>query len=209
MVSITYRKACVKLTDDVYEPAEDSFLLADATLGYAKEGMKVLEIGTGTGFISAVLQSNLDVDVLATDINPYAVRCACDNGVRTIRADMFSAFKPVQCFDMIVFNPPYLPTLEEDKVPGWLNYAFDGGVDGMRFICMFLENVPLHLRPNGIILLLVSSFTEIEKIKFLMEEAGFESQIVLKEKYFFEELMVFKGILKDKTEKMKSSGNIT
>nr|HML25906.1 modification methylase HemK [Methanomethylovorans sp.] len=94
MPCISYRKACVKFAEDVYEPAEDSFLLADAALKFAKKGMKILEIGTGTGFVSAVIQSNLDVDLLATDINPHAVKCACDNGVLTIRADMFSAFKP-------------------------------------------------------------------------------------------------------------------
>lgn len=201
MPCITYRKACVKFADDVYEPAEDSFLLADTALEYAKKGMKILEIGTGTGFVSAVLQSNLDVDLLATDINPHAVKCACDNGVLTIRADMFSAFKPVQYFDMIIFNPPYLPTLEEDKVPGWLNYAFDGGVDGTESLCRFLENVSLHLRPNGIILLLISSLTGVEQIKLWMEEAGFESEAVIKEKCFFEELVVLKGILKDKPQK--------
>ena len=201
MPCITYRKACVKFADDVYEPAEDSFLLADATLEYAKKGMKILEIGTGTGFVSAVIQSNLDVDLLATDINPHAVKCASDNGVLTIRADMFSAFKPLKYFDMIIFNPPYLPTLEEDKVPGWLNYAFDGGVDGTGPLCRFLENVSLHLCPTGIILLLISSLTGIEKIKLWMEKAGFESEVVVKEKCFFEELVVLKGIRKDKPPK--------
>ena len=34
--------------------------------------MRVLEIGTGTGFVSAVLKANMDVDLLATDINPHA-----------------------------------------------------------------------------------------------------------------------------------------
>ncbi len=200
MPCITYRNACVEFVDDVYEPAEDSFLLADSALIFAHKGMKILEIGTGTGFVSAVIQANLEVDLLATDINPHAVKCACDNGVSTIRADMFSAFKPAQRFDMIIFNPPYLPTLEEDKVPGWLNYAFDGGADGTDSFCRFLENVSLYLCPAGIVLLLVSSLTGIEKIKSWLEEAGFGSEVVAKEKCFFEELVVLKGILKDKID---------
>ncbi|HET8685929.1 MAG TPA: modification methylase HemK, partial [Methanosarcina sp.] len=61
MVEIEYKRARIKLgdTDLVYEPAEDSFLLANAALKEAKPGMRILEIGTGSGFVSAVLLVNL------------------------------------------------------------------------------------------------------------------------------------------------------
>jgi release factor glutamine methyltransferase len=204
MPCITYRNACVEFVDDVYEPAEDSFLLADAALVFANKGMKILEIGTGTGFVSVVIRANMEVDLVATDINPHAVKCAYENGVPTIRADMFSGFKPVKFFDMIIFNPPYLPTLGDDKVPGWLNYAFDGGADGTESLCRFLESVGLYLRPMGTVLLLVSSLTGIEQTKSWMEKSGLEAEVVAKEKCFFEELVVLKGILKGKPkEKMK------
>lgn len=198
MPYITYRNACVEFADDVYEPAEDSFLLADTALAFADKGMKILEIGTGTGFVSAVIRANLEVYLLATDINPHAVECASNNDVPVIRADMFSAFKPVQLFDMIIFNPPYLPTLEEDKVSGWLNYAFDGGADGTESLRRFLRSFELHLCSTGTILLLISSLTGIEKTKSWMEEAGLETEVVAKEKCFFEELVVLKGVLKGK-----------
>ncbi len=198
MPCITYRNASVEFVDEVYEPAEDSFLLADSALAFVNKGMKILEIGTGTGFVSVVIQANFEVDLLATDINPHAVRCASDNGVSTIRADMFSAFKPAQCFDMIIFNPPYLPTSQDDKVPGWLNYAFDGGADGTESLRRFLKSVGSHLCPTGLLLLLISSLTGIEQAKYWMEEAGLETEVVSKEKCFFEELVVLKGILKAK-----------
>ncbi len=198
MPCLTYRNAFVEFVDNVYDPAEDSFLLADAALVFVNKGIKILEIGTGTGFVSAVIQANMDVDLLATDINPHAVECASVNGVPTIRADMFSAFKPVQYFDMIIFNPPYLPTLEEDKVPGWLNYAFDGGVDGTDSLRRFLENVGLYLCPTGIVLLLISSLTGVEQTISWMQEVGFEAEVVAREKCFFEELVVLKGTLKSK-----------
>ena len=201
MPCITYRNTSVEFVEDVYEPAEDSFLLADSALVFARNGMNILEIGTGTGFVSAVIQANLEVNLLATDINPHAVKCACNNGVQTIRADMFSAFKPIQCFDMILFNPPYLPTLEDDKVPGWLNYAFDGGSDGTESLRRFLKSVGVYLCPMGTVLLLVSSLTGIEQVKSLMEDVGFEVDVVTKEKCFFEELFILKGVLKDKQEK--------
>lgn len=111
MVEIEYRKARIKLgdTDLVYEPAEDSFLLADAVLKEAKPGMRILEIGTGSGFVSAVLLANLKrICLVATEINPHAARCAKVNGVEVIRTDLFRGIKsknPDILFDLILFNP--------------------------------------------------------------------------------------------------------
>jgi len=73
MVEIEYKNTRVKLgaSDLVYEPAEDSFLLADAALEEAEPGMRILEIGAGSGFVSAVLRANVKgIRVLATEINP-------------------------------------------------------------------------------------------------------------------------------------------
>ena len=100
----------------------------------AKPGMRILEIGTGSGFVSVVLLANLkDITVAATEINPHAALCAKRNGVQVIRTDLFKGIKleiPETRFDLILFNPPYLPTCKEEKVEGWLNYAFDGGISG-------------------------------------------------------------------------------
>ncbi|MGP8322302.1 MAG: HemK2/MTQ2 family protein methyltransferase [Methanosarcinaceae archaeon] len=193
MVKIKYKGACVRLSDDVYEPAEDSYLLANAVIRYAKEGMYVLEIGTGTGFVSSVLLANVDVKLIATDINPHAVLCARSNGIEVIRTDMFDGLKAKSCFDIVIFNVPYLPTSENEKVPGWLNYAFDGGVDGHAAVERFLDNVCEYLAPDGIILLLVSSLTGIEHVSSKMESMGFVVDIAGRKKCFFEELVVLLG----------------
>ena len=96
MVEIEYKNARVKLgaSDLVYEPAEDSFLLADAALEEAEPGMCILEIGAGSGFVSAVLKANIKgIRVFATEINPHAARCAKANGVEVIRTDLFFGLK--------------------------------------------------------------------------------------------------------------------
>ena len=122
MVEIEYRKARIKLgnIDLVYEPAEDSFLLADAALKEAKAGMRILEIGTGSGFVSTVLLENLkDICLVATEINPNAATCAKTNGVEVIRTDLFKGLKSRDLethFDLILFNPPFLPLMWEDRV---------------------------------------------------------------------------------------------
>lgn len=201
MVEVEYRKARIKLgdTDFVYEPAEDSFLLADAALKEAKPGMRILEIGTGSGFVSAVLLANLkEIRLVATEINPHAARCAKMNGVEVIRTDLFRGIKsknPETLFDLILFNPPYLPTSEEEKVPGWLNYAFDGGISGRDTLERFLDEVRDYLKPGGEILVLISSITGLDAVKEKMETLGFAVEVVARKKVSFEELIVVKGKL--------------
>jgi release factor glutamine methyltransferase len=202
MVEIEYRKARIRLgnTDLVYEPAEDSFLLADAALIEAKPGMRILEIGTGSGFVSAVLLANLkDIRLVATEINPHAARCAKMNGVEVIRTDLFKGLKPRHQetrFDLILFNPPYLPTSREEKVPGWLNYSFDGGTSGRETLDRFLDEVKNYLKPGGEILVLISSITGLEAVKDKMEKLGFAVEVVARKKVSFEELMVIRGKLR-------------
>jgi release factor glutamine methyltransferase len=200
MVEIKYGKARVTLgeADCVYEPAEDSFLLADAALKNAEPDMRILEVGTGAGFVSAVLLANLkDIHLLATEINPNAARCARANGVEVIRTDLFRGIqheKLEKRFDLILFNPPYLPTSKDEKVQGWLNYAFDGGISGRETLDRFLDEVKDYLRPGGKILVLISSITGLEAVREKMKGLGFEVDIVEKKKVSFEELMVVRGI---------------
>lgn len=199
MVEIKHGKVRVKLgdTDHVYEPAEDSFLLAKAALKEAKQGMQILEVGAGSGFVSTILLGNLKgIRLLATEINPYAARCARENGVEVIRTDLFRGIKskkPETLFDLILFNPPYLPTSEEEKVPGWLNYAFDGGISGRETLDRFLDEVGNYLKPNGKILVLISSITGLEAIMDKMRRLGFTADVVERKKISFEELIVVRA----------------
>ena len=199
MVETEYEKVRIKLGDSdlVYEPAEDSFLLADAALKEAKPGMHILEIGTGSGFISAFLLAKVKgVTVVATEINPHAALCAKRNGVQVIRTDLFKGIKPEipeTRFDLILFNPPYLPTCKEEKVQGWLNYAFDGGISGRETLNRFLAEVGTYLRPEGKILILISSLTGLEAVSGKMKSLGFKVEISGRKKISFEELIVLKG----------------
>jgi release factor glutamine methyltransferase len=193
MASISYRNATIKLDEDSYDPAEDSFLLADAVVEHTKDGSRVLEIGTGTGFVSAVLRANRDVKLIATEINPHAASCARSNDIEVIRTDMFAGICKKHIFDLIIFNPPYLPTSEDEKIPGWLNYAFDGGTDGRSAIERFLKEACNYLAPGGIVLLLISSLTGIGEVRNEMEGSGFHTGIVASAKCSFEELVVIKA----------------
>jgi release factor glutamine methyltransferase len=111
-----YRDKEFELLDGVYDPSEDSYMLVEAALAEVKAGEKVLEVGTGSGIVSLFLKDR--ADVVATDISPLACENARRNGVEVVRADLYHGI----CgpFDLVIFNPPYLPTADEDRLgSGW------------------------------------------------------------------------------------------
>lgn len=188
---IHYKNTTIKFIPFVYEPSEDSFLLAEAALSIIKDTDNILEVGCGTGMICAVIKNNSKAKVTGIDINPYAAACTRDNGVEAIRGDLLGCIKGK--FDFIIFNPPYLPTNEGERTKDWINIALDGGYDGRRIIKRFLEEALPHLVERGRILILVSSFTGIEETKTMMTSMGYEIEEKGKERFDFEELLVIAG----------------
>ncbi len=190
-MNINYKNTKIKYTSSVYEPAEDSFLLAEAALDQIKGSQRVLEVGCGSGIISAVIKNNTSAVIIGIDINPYAAACTRDNGVEAIRGNLLDCIRGK--FDIIIFNPPYLPTDESERTNDWINCALDGGCDGREVINRFLADAVTHLLENGRILMLVSSFTGIEEVKSKMKELGYGVKEVSKERISFEQLMVIEA----------------
>jgi len=110
--------------ENVYEPAEDSFLFAE-TLD-VEEGAQVLDVGTGCGILG-VLAAKKAGSVVVVDLNPYAIRCARENSalndvrgkIDFIQTDLFTALNAKATFDLILFNAPYLPS-DENEVATWI-----------------------------------------------------------------------------------------
>jgi release factor glutamine methyltransferase len=190
MRSITYLNKTIRLIDHVYEPKEDSFLMVDALQAHMNKEDRILEVGCGSGIVSMFAVDNASL-VIATDLNPYAVRCAKINGITSIVSDLFAGIRG--SFDLIVFNPPYLPTSEGDYLGGWDDLMLDGGPDGRRTIKRFLAGIGEHLAPGGRILLLVSSLTGIKEVCDLMRHECLYIEQVAESKFFFEQLVVLKG----------------
>ena len=140
---------------EVYEPAEDTFLLVDAL--DIKQGDSVFEIGTGSGLIGLYCAS-IGADVICSDINPIAVELVKKNllmnkekiiGSFEVRlGDLFSVLNIGDEFDIVVFNPPYLPTTKEEKVGGWFDKAVDGGADGLEVTTRSVSYTHLTLPTN-------------------------------------------------------------
>ncbi len=177
-----------RLHREVYAPEADTYLLCEAALDECIPGERVLEVGTGSGYIAARLAEK--ADVLAIDINPYAAREAYRAGVALVRTDLFAGI--CAHFGLIVFNPPYLPTREDEKLDDWLEYALDGGEDGRKVITRFSHEVGAVLAPGGRILLLVSSLTGLSEVIELFENEGFAAEVVETRNVFDEELYVLR-----------------
>ena len=184
----------------VYEPSDDSYLLAENLI--INTGEKVLEIGTGSGIV-AMYASQMTDKVVATDINFNAIELAeknfKSNGIKNIELLLGNLFEPVknQKFDVILFNAPYLPTEKSEILDDSLNYAFDGGLDGRKVIDSFLNEVKNHLNRGGRVQLIQSSLSNVEETISKLKELGFKVEITATEKFFFEEIVLITGFLEE------------
>src|SRR4030042_6985306 len=143
----------------VYEPQEDSYLL----LKYVKQLAygKVIDIGTGSGILAEGAASNSQVKrVYAVDIDEDAVsnlkKCKSEK-IKCMKSDLFASVN--EKFDVIIFNPPYLPADENDK-----DSALAGGKKGHELIHEFLKQAKKHLRAGGFILMVFSNRTSKENV---------------------------------------------
>jgi len=163
----------------VYQPAEDSFLLLDTARKEIRSSDRVLEIGVGSGYVSSGLLSSCSL-LVATDRNPHAATIAHATGVPVVQTDLAAGL----CgpFDLILFNPPYLPTEPAERIDDWLELALDGGPSGRDVIERFLNKIPSLLAPDGRVLLLISSLTGLDETLELIRANGFESHTVAEEK---------------------------
>jgi release factor glutamine methyltransferase len=144
--------------EPIYPAREDTFLLLP--FARVRRGSSFLEVGTGSGVL-ALEAARGGARVVATDRNPYALRrlalLAQGEGLslEAVRTDLA---RGLGRFDRVVFNPPYLPTLPEQRDPDrWHNLALDGGPDGCRVAARWVAGLAEHLRPNGEGFLLTSS----------------------------------------------------
>ena len=185
--------------EQVYEPAEDTFLLV-RNLSTEKNST-VLDMGTGCGIL-AVLAAERASYVVAVDINPHAVastqRNAELNGVaakiETREGNLFEPIEPEEMYDLITFNAPYLP-VGPDEGEFWVEKAWCGGKDGRSVIDRFITESSKHLAENGRILLVQSSLSNVERTLALFAERTLSATVIESEKVAFEEIVLIQARL--------------
>ena len=184
--------------ENVYEPAEDSFLFAENL--DVQEGAKVLDMGTGCGILGIVAAKKAS-EVVAVDVNPYAVRCAKANAERHnvrgkvyyVQGDLFTPLRDAREFDVVLFNAPYVP-VEEGEADSWLARAWAGGVSGRQVIDRFVLEVPRHLRRMGRVLLMQSTLADVEETVRKFAERGMGVRVVASRSLpFFETIVLLEA----------------
>jgi release factor glutamine methyltransferase len=169
-----------------YEPAEDSYLLEEEVRKRAR-GKRVLDVGSGSGIQARAALRAGAKNVLATDIDNESLRLLKKMEIDCVISNLFDNVSGK--FDLIVFNPPYLP--EDEREDSESARVTTGGKRGDEIIVRFLRNVGKHLEDNGEILLVVSSLTPLGEIERVMKERGLVRKVVATKKVFMEELWVW------------------
>lgn len=175
---------------EVYRPAEDTDLMLRALDALpVAGGARACDVGTGTGALALAL-ARRGARVLAVDRHPAAVRLARANAARNglalgvARSDLLEGVRGP--FDLIVFNPPYLPV--EGEARGPLAQAWEGGEGGIAWAPTFLEGLAHTLAPRGGALVCLSSLGDPEGFRRLAARQGFACATAASEKLSWEML---------------------
>ena len=178
-------RAIGNLPNQVYSPREDSFLIIDVLSSLPLQNREVLDLGTGSGILGLFCAQN-GASVTVTDVddrileNVLAAASKLGLKIKAAQSDMFS--NVVGRFDIVLFNPPYLPSGEiEDSTT-------DAGIDGRRLIDRFFDGLTDHLREDGFALILVSTLNNPKSI--IEQHPNLSINIISRRPLFFEELQV-------------------
>ena len=169
----------IKVDERVLIPRPETEELAMLVVGVAEEGQSVLDLCTGSGAIAIATYKELEkynrkVKMTATDISAEALALAKENAeaneadILFIQSDLFSRIRGR--FDIIVSNPPYIPSAEIDTLQREVQayeprLALDGGADGLDFYRKIAQESGKYLSRGGMIILEVGQGEAQEVVK--------------------------------------------
>lgn len=191
-----------RVNEHVLIPRQETEILVEEVLKYLHDGMRVLDMCTGSGCILiSLLRYTNGCRGLGVDISPEALKVAEENAARLLSENGDPGYDPESeplrflesdlfekvdgTFDVIVSNPPYIPSAVietlmpevRDHEPG---IALDGRDDGLFFYRKITEECKEHLAGGGMLFFEIG-FDQGEAVKNLMEQHGFLEVQVLKD----------------------------
>ena len=179
MLITRFRDLWLVCPPGVFAPRSDAGMLIDAA-GERIHG-DVLDLCAGTGVLALSAAPYAD-RVTAVDTSRMAVTTAWLNAcvnrrpVEVRRGDLFSAVAGRR-FDVILSNPPYLPTPAGQPSPIGAA-AWEGGPDGRRLVDRICHQAADHLRPGGELLLVHSSLCGIDESLAQLAGGGLKTEVV-------------------------------
>lgn len=157
----------------VYRPRSDTALLAARLVDL--DGARVLELCSGSGALALTAASKGASSVVAVDRCSRAVAVIRLNGwlnrlpVDARRGDLLDALAEDERFDLIVANPPYVPTLPDQAE---LDARWDAGADGRDVLDRIVDGVRDRLTPGGRVLLVQSDVADSGETCRRLEAVG-------------------------------------
>lgn len=168
---------------DVYAPQEDSWLLCNSVArSGVLDGATVLDMCTGSGAVAVTVAGLGAHTVTAFDISALAVACATRNAASAgvgvdVRLGSFADATALPSFDLVLCNPPYVPSEEAPAGMG-LHRAWDAGADGRVVLDMLCTNAIRLVAPGGSLMLVQSEFADPERTVDMLTDAGFDVSVV-------------------------------
>lgn len=192
----------------VYEPSDDTFLLVDALSADAEELRRrkpalCIEVGSGSGAVITHLGRLVpDAALIAGDVSGNANRASAATGaangcrLAAVQMDLLTAVRP-GTIDVLVFNPPYVPTSEEELAEAIatadISAAWAGGMRGRRVLDRLLPAIGAALSARGLFYLLGVAENDPDEIAALLrEQAGLQSTIIAERRAQNERLFVMR-----------------
>ena len=172
-----------QVNEHVLIPRQDTEILVEEAMRYLHDGMRILDLCTGSGCILlSLLHYSNDCEGTGVDISKEALQVAAQNaellGIRAdfLKSDLYE--KVTGKFDLLVSNPPYIerkviPTLMEEVREYDPYIALDGGEDGLDFYRRIIGGAQDYLKRGGQILMEIGS-GQAKAVSELLREAGFK-----------------------------------
>jgi HemK-related putative methylase len=207
--------------ENVYYPSEDSYLLLDyfqkkltddSFDGIMFEEIEyILDMGTGTGIFAIFFQllkslkPKFNPKIFASDILEESLICArrneilnnFQNKIEFFQSDLFKSFPESlkSKFDIIVFNPPYLPSsplVKESLNKKNIDHSWDGGYKGIEILIDFVKELKefINLNKTHHIYFISSSNSNLSELEKQIVDLGYKNEQLEKIHLFFEDVIL-------------------
>jgi len=186
-----------KVNGNVLIPRQDTEILVETVISHCQKvpgSKRIADMGTGSGAIAVSLARYItDAQVTAVDISEKALSIARENAAQNnvqdkitfVRSDLYENLGNEKVYDVIVSNPPYIPTEDiKGLEPEVKNYepmlALDGGTDGLDFYRKITEGAKEILGENGFIAYEVGIY-QAASVANILNKNGFSDIRIIKD----------------------------